>query len=83
MAVTIRVRNAANTLIATADIPDATVPRIAAVFGNAQAALDWMLQALRAHVRESQVAAAREAQVSVVETAGATAREGFEIDWPG
>lgn len=82
MAVTIRVRNAANTLIAQADLPDAVTARITDTFVTPQAALDWMLAALREAVRARQAATAREAQYAAVRAAENVAYASFDVDWP-
>lgn len=84
----LQIRSDANALINEIPLPDAAIPRIRTVFGGvtnpetALAVLTWILSQVRAYVRESQVASARQSQIGIVEAAGTAARESFESEWP-
>lgn len=83
-----QIRTDAGAVLATRDIPDAAIPHIQNVFGgvtNAETsalALDFMLLALRRHVRLEEARLARVVQEPAVTNAGIAAEAALDGDWP-
>ena len=68
--------------VAQRSIPDAALPRLLAVFGDAQTGLDWQWNKTKLYVLEQSVEAARATGQAQVDADTTAERDAVNAEWP-